>query len=110
VVSDSLEDHILNLTGRLRDGEGNSFVYLAIVQSSYLSQRVNNARTDFEIPGSDDAEADQPCLFADEIPRSDIREACIQFINEDLSDIINGINAAKEERILQYVQDHNIRY
>ena len=110
VVSDNLEDHIPNLTGCLSDGEGNSFVYLAIVQSSYLSQRVNNARTDFEIPGSDDAEADQPSLFADEIPRSDIREACIQFINEDLSDIINGINAAKEERILQYVQDQAPQY
>jgi len=49
----------------------------------------------------DDAEADQPSLFADEIPRSDIREACIQYINEDLSDIINGINAATGQYLFE---------
>ena len=49
VISENLEEYVPNLSGRLTDGEGNSFVYLAIVQSPYLTQRVNNVRTDFDL-------------------------------------------------------------
>ena len=49
VLSDNLEKHIPNLNGRLIDADGHSFVYLAVVQSPYLTDRVNSARTDFEI-------------------------------------------------------------
>ena len=93
VVTDSLEGFIPNLSGRLTDSAGKSFVYLGIVQSPYLTQRVNNARTDFDLE-HDDAEADQPTLLEEEIRRSDIREACLKHIQEDLSDIITGRNYA----------------
>jgi hypothetical protein len=110
VISDNLEDYIPNLSGRLADGDGTSFVYLAIVQSSYLDQRVNNERTDFELGHPEDAEADQPSLFVDEIRRSDIRDACINYVQSDLSAIIQNINSVKEERILQFVQDDGPEY
>lgn len=110
VVSDKLEDYLPNLNGRLVDDEGNSFVYLAVVQGAYLNQRVNNARTDFDIAGADDAEADAPTLFADEIRRVDIRDACIERINDDLKDVLESINALKEERIFRYVQDDAPQY
>jgi len=110
VVSDKLEDYLPNLNGRLVDEGGNSFVYLAVIQGDYLNQRVNNARTDFDIGGADDAEADAPTLFADEIRRADIRDACIERINDDLKDVIESINALKEERIFRYVQDDAPQY
>lgn len=110
VVSDKLEDYLPNLNGRLVDEDGNSFVYLAVIQGDYLNQRVNNARTDFDIAGADDAEADAPTLFADDIRRADIRDACIERINDDLRDVLESINAVKEERIFRYVQDDAPQY
>ena len=74
VQSDNLGDYIPNLSGRLPDGDGNSFVYLAVVQSRYLDQRVNNARTAFDIPLAE-ADDDQLTLLPDKIRLSDIRDA-----------------------------------
>jgi hypothetical protein len=110
VVSDNLQDHIPNLTGRLFDASGQSFVYLGVVQSPYLTQRVNNARTDFDLGPGEDAEAEEPTLLADEIERAEIRSACLEYINRDLSDILQGLNAAKEERILKYVHEEAPQY
>lgn len=110
VVSDVLSDYIPNLTGRLIDEEDNPFTYLAIVQSPYLNQRVNNARTDFDIGHTNDGEAEQPSLFAEEIRRSDIRDACIERIEKDLQDVITSINEAKSAKINKYVQEEAPQY
>ena len=72
VVSDKLEAFVPNLNTRLIDRDGNSFVYLGIVQSPYLTQHVNPARTDFDFASGDDGEVDQASLFDDEIKRSEI--------------------------------------
>lgn len=110
VVSDKLEEYIPNLAGRLADPEGGSFVYLAVVQSEYLNQRVNNVRTDFEIASADDAEAEQASLFEEVIHRSDIREECVNRISEDLADVLAGINELKEDKLFRYVQDDAPQY
>ena len=61
------------------DEDGASFVYLAIVQSPYLdAQRVNPARTDFDI-GGEDADV-EPTLFDEEIKRSEIRDEAVELI------------------------------
>jgi hypothetical protein len=109
VVSDYLRDYIPNLSTRLTDENNNSFVYLAIVQSPYLTQRVNPARTDFEI-GGDDADAESPDLFEQEIKRSEIRDEAIKYIHADLADVIETINKAKETRIREYVQTDAPQY
>ena len=72
--------------------------------------RVNNVRTDFDLDPPDDADADQPTLFHEDIRRSEIRDACLQQVQSDLSNIIQDINAAKEERIWQYVQTEAPQY
>ena len=107
--SDNLGDYIPNLSGRLPDGDGNSFVYLAVVQSPYLDQRVNNVRTAFDIPQAE-ADDDQLPLLPDEIRLSDIRDASVQYINDELASIIGSINEAKEVRILKYVQEEAPQY
>ncbi|MBF9195109.1 hypothetical protein [Microvirga terrestris] len=110
VVSEKLEDYIPNLTGRLPLEDGSSFVYLAVVQSDYLNQRVNHVRTDFEMASADDSESEQATFFDDEINRSDIREECISNISNDLRDIISSINDLKEEKIFRYVQEDAPQY
>jgi len=105
VVSDNLEQYVPNLNRRLYDKDERSFVYLAFVQSPYLTQHVNPARTDFDLGVSEDADAEQGTLaFDEDIRRSDIRDECIRCIQEDLAEVIKSINELKEEKIRQYVQ------
>jgi hypothetical protein len=110
VVSDKLEEYIPNLNARLIDKDGNSFVYLAIIQSPYLTQRVNPARTDFDFASGDDGEVDQASLFDNEIKRSEMRDASLKYIQEDLAEAIQSINDGKEERLRNYVKTDAPQY
>jgi len=111
VLSENLDKHIANLgAGRLVDAEGTGFVYLAVVQSPYLTDRVNGARTDFDMVRDEDGEADQQNLLREEIRLAEIRQACIACVHEDLADILTGMNEAKEESIVSYVQDEAPHY
>jgi hypothetical protein len=111
VISDKLEDYVPNLSSRLADEDDSPFFYLAIVQSPYLSQHVNIGRTDFDFSVTDDADLDfdgeeKPDL----IPRADIRNKALEFVQKDLETIIETINAAKLDRILRYVQREAPQY
>ncbi|MEX0853740.1 MAG: hypothetical protein WD036_10740 [Bauldia sp.] len=110
VVSDKLEDHIPNLSGRLTDRDGNSFVYLAIAQSPYLTEHVNPTRTDFNLRTDEDADLEQSSLFEDEIRRSEIRDECLRHIQKDLSEVIGDINQLKDEKIRAYVRAEAPQY
>lgn len=110
VVSDKLEEYIPNLNARLMDNEGNSFVYLGIVQSPYLTQHVNPARTDFDFASGDDGEVDQASLFDDEIKRAEIREESLKHIQSDLREAIQSINDVKEEKLRSYVKSDAPQY
>lgn len=103
VVQDNLDDLIPNLSGaKLPADDGSMFYYLAIVQSPYLTQKVNPARTDFNL-AHDDAESTET-LFPEEVSRSEIRDACIQYVHKDLAGIIQSINDAKSDTIRKYVE------
>lgn len=111
VISDKLEDYVPNLSSRLEDESDSPFFYLAIVQSPYLSQHVNVGRTDFDFAVADDADLDldgedKP----DFIPRADIRNKALDFIQSDLENIIETINAAKLDRVRRYVQQEAPQY
>lgn len=109
VVTEMLDQYIPNLSGRLHDHNGNSFVYLAVVQGDYLNEKVNNSRTDFEM--RDDAgEAQTEFVIDDELRRSDIRAKCIEYIEGDLYDLIDNLNKAKVERIVSYVRTEAPQY
>jgi hypothetical protein len=110
VVSDKLEEYIPNLNARLIDKDGNSFVYLGIVQSIYLTQHVNPARTDFDFASGDDGEVDQASLFDDEIKRSEIRDDSLKHIEADLREAIQSINEVKEEKLRNYVKSDAPQY
>jgi hypothetical protein len=110
VVSDKLEAFVPNLNTRLIDRDGNSFVYLGIVQSPYLTQHVNPARTDFDFASGDDGEVDQASLFDDEIKRSEIRDESLKHIEADLREAIQSINEVKEEKLRNYVRSDAPQY
>lgn len=109
VITEMLDQHIANLSSRLVDEDGNSFVYLAVVQGEYLNQKVNNFRTDFDIQ---DTIGDELEFELDEvdIKRSDIREKCTTFIQNDLSALIDDLNRAKIEKIRSYVHTNSPQY
>lgn len=112
VVSDNIEDYVPNMKGRLEDENGEPFFYLAIVQSPYLSAHVNIGRTDFDFSSTDDADAELALTddTATLIPRAQIRERAVEFIERDLENIIKTINTEKLEKIRRYVASDAPQY
>lgn len=110
VVTEMLDQYIPNLSGRLHDDGGSSFVYLAVVQGEYLNEKVNNYRTDFEIREEVDGDQVELGLRDDELRRSDIRKECVALVERDLSELIGSLNEAKAKRIHDYVQTDAPQY
>lgn len=111
VLSDKLADHLPNLTSRLEGDDGKTFFYLGIIQGSYLTEHVNTGRTDFEFADPNDAELELPLAdFEKLISKNEIRNKALPFVQNDLKDVIETINAAKLERIRQYVHREAPQY
>jgi hypothetical protein len=111
VLSDKLGDFLPNLSGRLIDDDQNSFFYLGIIQSPYLSAHVNTHRTDFDFGDPNDAEMELPMPGHDVlIPKSDIRSKALPFVQEDLKEVIDTINSAKLDSIRRYVHKDAPQY
>lgn len=110
VTSDKLDQYIPNLSTRLSDPDGKTFVYLAIVAGEYLNQKVNNFRTDLDIVDESVEEDEQFSIFRPEVTRSKIRRECLPIIETDLADAITSINESKTKRIAEYVADEAPQY
>jgi hypothetical protein len=110
VLSDKLADHLPNLTSRLEDDEGRAFFYLGIIQSPYLSEHVNTNRTDFEFGDPDDAELELPLAEHKLIPKVEIRNMALPFVQDDLKGVIDEINSLKLDRIRRYVREEAPQY
>jgi hypothetical protein len=110
VLSDKLEEYVPNLSTRLEDDEGRPFFYLAIVQSLYLSEHVTPNRADFDFGTADDAEFELALSPTPLIPRAEIRNRALPFIQADLESVIQSINSAKLERIRTYVHQEAPQY
>ncbi|MEO0547834.1 MAG: ATP-binding protein, partial [Pseudomonadota bacterium] len=102
VITEMLDQYIPNLSSRLIDEDGESFVYLAVVQGDYLNEKVNNFRTDFEIQDTVGDELELELEDVD-IKRSEIRNECTTFIENDLSSLIDDLNRVKIEKLKSYV-------
>lgn len=109
VLSENLEDQIPNLSGRLTDEDGASFVYLAVVTGRFLNQHVNKERTAFDIDDTD-AEAAQQSLLGPDLKRAEIRAACVEAVKADLSGVLADINTGKLDRIRNYVANDAPHY
>ncbi len=110
VQSDKLADYLPNLANRLEDDDGKLFFYLGIIQSAYLTEHVNINRTDFEFGDPNDAELELPLTEHQLIPKPEIRNKALPFVQEDLKDVIDTINSTKLDRITRYVREHAPQY
>ena len=110
VVSENLDDHIPNLSGRLTDEAGDSFVYLAVVTGRFLNAHVNQERTAFDIDDQTDADASQGDLLAPDLKRAEIRNACVDVVKSDLAAVLADINTSKLDRIRNYVANDAPHY
>lgn len=110
VLSENLDDHLPNMSGRLKDEQGDSFVYLAVVTSSFLNDHVNQERTAFDIDDDSDADAEQGTMLVPNLKRSEIRSACVEFVRDDLSQVLEDINSGKLQRIRNYVANDAPHY
>lgn len=110
VLTENLDDHIPNLSGRLTDENGESFVYLAVVTGTFLNAHVNQERTAFDIDDDSDAEAAQGSLLGPDLKRAEIRNSCVEFVKADLSSVLADINSSKLERIRNYVANDAPHY
>jgi hypothetical protein len=111
VLSDKLSECLPNLAKRLEDEDGKPFFYLGIIQSQYLSEHVNTNRTDFDFGDPDDAEIELPLPGHEQlIPKVEIRNKALPFVQEDLKDVIETINAAKLDSIRRYVHREAPQY
>jgi hypothetical protein len=110
----TLDKFVPNLSSRLPNPDGNTFVYLAIVQGNVLNAHVNSGRTDFDIglTSDDDILANEvtSSLLTDEIARADIRAECINHIQADLAGSIQSINDAKADKVRGYIDQGAPQY
>jgi hypothetical protein len=110
VLSDKLADYVPNLSQRLEDENGKAFFYLGIIQGDYLSEHVNPHRTDFEFGDPEDAELELPLAEHQLIPKAEIRNKALPYVQDDLRDVIDTINSEKLDRIRRYVHEHAPQY
>ncbi|MDX0604980.1 hypothetical protein GOD78_28185 [Sinorhizobium medicae] len=108
VLSEMLDKFVPNLSTKLQNVDGKSFAYLAVVQGDYLNDKVNNFRTDFEM--SEDTEEELLGPVSGEIRRSEIRDASIDFIEQDLANLIATLNDLKTQKIMSFVQTDAPQY
>ena len=110
VLSDKLADLLPNLTAKLEDENRKPFFYLGIIQSPYLSERVNANRTDFEFGDPDDAELELPLAELQLIPKGDVRNKVLPLVQQDLKDVLDTINSLKLDQIRRYVREEAPQY
>jgi hypothetical protein len=111
VLSDKLGEYLPNLATRLEGDDGKGFFYIGIIQSPYLSAHVNTNRTDFDFGDPDDAEIELPLPGHEKlIPKAEIRNMALPFVQDDLKDVIETINAAKLDSIRRYVHKEAPQY
>jgi len=114
VITEPLDKYLPNFSGRLTDLDGSSFVYVAVVTGGYLDERVNPARTDFNLSDQDaediEDEVSSISLFENEIRRSEIRNATLDFVQRDLSQVISDINETKIIKVKEYIESDAPHY
>jgi len=104
VKSEKLIGRVPNLTRRLQDSEGGTFVYAAYVDGDLLDKSSNSERTEFSI-SEDNAE-----LLAKDITWKDIRSAILESTHKFLDPYTKPIREQKRTRINNFVAQDGPMY
>ena len=114
VITERLDRHLPNLSGKIEDGERGSFAYLSFVEGEELNTYVNSDRTSFSFSVADDEDqARDPVqveLLADELSLKLIREQALAKITKDLKPFLDEINAAKQASVDRYINEEAPQY
>lgn len=102
--SEKLLGRVPNLTRRLHDVDGRSFIYAAYVDGDYLDRNVNQERTEFAID-EDGAE-----MLAKHITWRDIRAAVLESTRKFLAPYTEPIREQKRRRIDNFIANDGPMY
>ena len=102
VKSDNLDKYIVDLTKnrKIRDEDNKPFTYLGYLSSSYLDNRVNPERINFNIPEEHDDFAIEELR---DISLMEIRNASVCMIEKELSPFLQTIREHKEQEIRNFI-------
>jgi hypothetical protein len=114
VITERLDKHLPNLSGKIEDEDRGSFAYLAFVEGEKLDTYVNSERTSFSFPVADDedqaGDTPQSALLAGELSLKLIREQALGKVTEDLKLFLDEINAAKQASVDRYINEEAPQY
>lgn len=110
VITESIDKFLPNFRKKLVGENDQSFVYLAVVQGSFLDGKVNNERTSFDIADEQFDDDGQESLLAEDVRSSEIRSNVLEFIDRDLRTIIDDINVRKKQKISDFVENKAPHY
>lgn len=95
-----LQKHDSILSRKLEDKDGNSFAYWIFIEGEYLDSIVNDDREGLRFP---DEDSDTPDLAMD-IQRTEIVDAILPKILEDLSEELKQVKESNKERVSRYIE------
>lgn len=105
VYNKKVAPYIPNLNKKIKDDEGNSFLYLGYLSGEYLDSCVNSERTDFNLE-EDNGELD----FPDQITKADLMNMAVESIKRYLAEYLEPIKQEKLERIQSFIQNESPQY
>jgi hypothetical protein len=104
VQSENLGNRVVDLTSKLRDADGKSFVYAGYVSGEYLDRKVNAERTGFSLARNADLG------FPGEVSWGELAEQATASATAYLAPHMDPIRQEKLRRIEQYVQTQAPQY
>ena len=114
VITERLDKHLPNMSGKIEDEYRGSFAYLAFAEGEKLDAYVNSERTSFSFPVADDedqhAHTPQTDLLAGELSLKLIREQALCKVSVDLKPFLDEINATKRASVDRYINEEAPHY
>lgn len=103
VKTENLQNLMNDIDKELHDEDDNKFFYSGYVSGSYLDDRVNMERTEFDI-------SKEPLLDKNEVNWPEIREGVKESVNAHLESSLHKFREEKFEHIINYVKNKAPRY
>lgn len=104
VLRQKLLKFIPDLSAKLKDDKGNSFICFSFLSSSYLDENVNPERTDYKI------ERESTFDYKDYITLDEIKKTSSDNIARMLKEYITPLREEKINRIIQYIGNSAPQY
>lgn len=94
-----LRNFTSGLRGKLTDGDGHQFVYLGLVTGPLFDDKVNQNRTDFDLPRNEELKAEGESTL------EEIRDAAVRCSLDKLSPFLQSIREQTVQEVKKVIQD-----